>query len=364
MSPAPMRSSPEPLTTHHDVALLDLDGVVYVGADPVPGVAEIVVAAAEAGMRFGYVTNNASRTPHEVAAHLRELGLAATEEEVITSAQAASRTLADALPGGSRVLVIGTTALAAAVEAAGLRAVWSAEDDPAGVVQGYSPQLSWAMLAEACVAIRAGALWVATNTDSTLPSPRGPLPGNGSFVDVVARTTGAAPLVTGKPEPAMHTECLLRTGARRPLVVGDRLDTDIEGAHRAGVPSLLVLSGVARPVDLLVARDRQRPTYLAADLGGLLVPHPPVERSGPAVHCGTWEVICLDDTLVLAAVVRASAGAAGTSSTTSSTTSSVDDGLDALRALAVLAWDSGVTRTDASDPAAAAVLDRLMLSHP
>ena len=351
-----LQASSLPLVEQHDVALLDLDGVVYVGADAVPGVAAVIARAVRAGMRFGYVTNNASRSPHQVGDHLRELGIAATDEDVITSSQAASRVLAERLPPGSPVLIIGTAALAAEVEAAGLRAVWSAADEPAGVVQGYSPDVNWAMLAEACAAVRDGAFWVATNTDATLPSPRGPMPGNGSFVGIVAQTTGAVPVVAGKPEPAMHAECVHRTGARSPLVVGDRLDTDVEGADRAGVPSLLVLTGLARPIDLLAAGPGQRPTYLAAGLDGLLVRHPTVVRIDGAANCGAWRVTGEGEEIVLArgpGRLRGDASAAAESS---------DGDCDALRALAVMAWENGTTRTRASEPAASALLRRLGLA--
>jgi len=356
MNRVALQASSTPLIHQHDVALLDLDGVVYVGSDAVAGVPEIIAAATEAGMRFGYVTNNASRTPHEVGEHLRDLSIAAIDDEVITSSQAASRVLAERLPPGSPVLIVGTAALAAEVESAGLRAVWSATDDPAGVAQGYSPELSWAMLAEACVAVRAGAFWVATNADSTLPSPRGPLPGNGSFVEVVARTTGVTPVVAGKPEPAMHTECVLRTGAAQPLVVGDRLDTGIEGAQRAGVPSLLVLTGVAQPADLLTARVGQRPTYLAADLGGILVSHPEVVLSAGAAICGDWRVTDRGDSLLLARF-RDTGGSGHPASPASSGAD-----CDALRALAVLAWETGIVPTVAGDQTSAALLTRLGLA--
>jgi len=212
------------------------------------------------------------------------------------------------------------------------------------------------MLAEACVAVRSGALWVATNTDSTLPSPRGPLPGNGSFVEVVARTTGAAPVVAGKPEPAMHAECVRRTGAQRPIVVGDRLDTDIEGAYRVGVPSLLVFSGLATPADLLAAREDRRPTYVAADLGGLLTRHPAIDRQRNRARCGEWQVTHEDGWLRLAALHASRSGDAPTGS------GLTDADFDALRALAVLAWEVGCTRTVAADEIANAVLNRLGLA--
>src|SRR5579884_1051749 len=241
---ASLRGSARPLAESHDVALLDLDGVVYVGPEAVPHVPEVLSRARSAGMRLAFVTNNASRTPTAVARHLVELGVEARADEVVTSAQAAARYLGEHLPAGARVLVLGTDALAEAVREHGLAPVWEAESEAglvSAVVQGYSPETNWRMLAEGAVAIRGGALWVATNTDSTVPSPRGPLPGNGSLVAALRHATGAEPVVTGKPDPTMHRETLLRTGARDPLVVGDRLDTDIEGANAVGCASLLVL---------------------------------------------------------------------------------------------------------------------------
>ncbi|MGI8722053.1 MAG: HAD-IIA family hydrolase [Geodermatophilaceae bacterium] len=351
-----LQASDRPLVERHDVALLDLDGVVYLGADAVPNVPHVIATAAAAGMRFGYVTNNASRTPHQVGDHLRQLGVPALDNEVITSSQAASRVLASRLPAGSPVLIVGTAALAAEVGNVGLRAVWSASDQPVGVVQGYNPELSWSMLAEACVAVRAGAFWVATNTDSTLPSPRGPLPGNGSFVQVVSQTTGATPVVAGKPEPAMHAECVLRTGARRPLVVGDRLDTDIEGAQRADVPSLLVLTGVARAADLLAAPLGQRPTYLAADLGGILLSHPGIERCDGLARCENWLVGEREGSLLLTSA-RDGDGGGGSHPSDQAVADCA-----ALRAIAVLAWDVGITHTVAGDKAASGALTRLGLA--
>ena len=115
---------------------------------------------------------------------------------------------------------------------------------------------------------------MASNADLTLPSSRGNQPGNGSFMQVIATATGVKPLVAGKPEPPLHHESVLRTGAKHPLVVGDRLDTDIESAVRVDADSLLVLTGVTSPAEAILAPPAQRPTYLAEDLSGLLEPHP------------------------------------------------------------------------------------------
>jgi HAD superfamily hydrolase (TIGR01450 family) len=224
----------------------------------------------EAGTPVAYATNNASRRPAEVASLLTGMGIAATEPEVLTSARAAAALLADRLPAGAPVLVVGAEALRAEVRDAGLKVVTSAEDAPVAVVQGYGPQVAWPDLAEASVAIRAGSMWVATNTDRTLPTARGPLPGNGALVAALATALERQPdVVVGKPEPGLFAAAARQAGARRPLVVGDRLDTDIEGAVRAGMDSLLVLTGVSRPAELLAAPAARRPTYVAADLGGL-----------------------------------------------------------------------------------------------
>jgi hypothetical protein len=144
------------------------------------------------------------------------------------------------------------------------------------------------MLAEAGLAVRAGAWYVAANADATLPTARGIQPGNGSLVQVIVTATGQQPVVAGKPEPPLHSEAVARTGARRPLVVGDRLDTDIEGAVRVEADSLLVLTGVARPADVVLAPTHQRPSYLARDLAGLLEPHPAVTAADGGFRCRGW----------------------------------------------------------------------------
>lgn len=257
------------LRDSRDALLFDLDGTLFRGATAVPGAVRAVVSAVERGVRICYLTNNGSRSGAQVVDHLRALGFPASEPEVVTSGQGAARILADRLPRGSMVLVVGTEALAAEVTCLGLRVVERAED-AAAVVQGHSPKTGWADLAEAALAIRAGALWVACNVDATLPDERGLLPGNGAMVAAVAKATDSEPLVAGKPEAALFDEAVRRTGAHHPLVVGDRLDTDISGANGAGLPSLLVLTGVADARAVLTTRrDLERPTYLAADLGAL-----------------------------------------------------------------------------------------------
>jgi glycerol 3-phosphatase-2 len=263
-------SAAQRLADGYDLVIFDLDGVVYEGAIPIPGAVEAINKLHAEGARIAYVTNNASRQPGEVAALLTSLGLTVTGDDVVTSAQAAAALLAEKLAPGSEVLVIGAAALRVEVERAGLVPVASASTRPVAVVQGYGPQVGWAELAEACLAVRAGALWVATNGDRTLPSPRGPVPGNGALVAALVAALDRAPdAVVGKPEPILFARAAQRFGARHTLVIGDRLDTDVAGAHRAGMASMLVLTGVARASDLLSVSAEDRPTYLGRDLEAL-----------------------------------------------------------------------------------------------
>ncbi|GAA3824941.1 HAD hydrolase-like protein [Sphaerisporangium flaviroseum] len=268
------------LIDRYDTLLLDLDGVVYLGRVAVKGAPEALTRAHDTGVRLAYVTNNASRTPAAIAEHLVSIGVPATPEDVVTSAQAAARLIAERVPPGSAVLVVGGMGLRVALRAHGLRPVTTAKDNPAAVVQGIAPDLSYGLLCEGALAVRQGAWFVAANGDTTMPTNRGVLPGNGSMTRVIATATGVEPVSAGKPEPPLHRESVLRTGAERPLIVGDRLDTDVEAATRAGVDSLLVLSGVTGPLDLLTAPPEHRPTYIAADVSAIHLPPAPVEASG------------------------------------------------------------------------------------
>ncbi|MBV7695233.1 HAD hydrolase-like protein [Streptomyces sp. TRM70350] len=306
------------LSEAYDTALLDLDGVVYAGGEAIAHAVDSLVAARAGGMHLAYVTNNALRTPDAVAAHLTELGIPAEAGDVITSAQAVARLIAEQVPAGARVLVVGGAGLRVALRERGLVPVESADDDPAAVVQGYGgPELPWGRFAEACYAIARGVPWFASNTDLTIPSARGIAPGNGAAVAVVRIATGAEPQVAGKPLPPMHRETILRTGARRPLVVGDRLDTDIEGAFNGGVDSLLVLTGVTDGPQLLAAPPQHRPTYVDADLRGMLAGQPEVVEAGAGFRCGGWTATAGDGRLEL---------------------DGEGEALDGLRALCAAAW--------------------------
>lgn len=257
---------------HYDALLLDLDGTVYRGANAVEGAEQAVRAAHQAGVAVRFVTNNASRTPQAVADHLNNLGVPAKANDVSTSAQAAAAMLIGRIPQGTEVLILGTEALAAEAESRGYKPVRKAGENVAAVLQGLSQQLSWQDLAEACVAVRAGALWIASNVDLTLPTERGLLPGNGALVTALKVATEAEPLVAGKPARPLMDEAIQAAGATKPLAVGDRLDTDIEGARNAEIDALLVLTGVATPATLLAAPPNQRPQYVAHNLTAVQIP--------------------------------------------------------------------------------------------
>lgn len=260
-----------------DVVLADLDGVVYAGQRAIPHAVESLNAAAES-VRVGYITNNASRTDASVAEHLTELGLHVQPSDIVTSPQAAVRLLAQHVAPGSSILVVGGEGLVHEVEKAGFAVVRSADDDPAAVIQGFHPDLGWKDLAEASFALQRSTVeerpWVATNTDWTIPVARGIAPGNGTLVSAVHTATGRLPLVAGKPEVAIFEEATARFGAQSPLFIGDRLDTDILGANRAGIPSVHVLTGIDRAKQLIAADAKSRPTYILEDLRGLAEPYP------------------------------------------------------------------------------------------
>ncbi len=277
-----------------DVVLADLDGVVYAGAGALPYAVDSLERA-RVGRRLAYITNNASRTDASVAAHLTELGLATAPDEVVTSPQAAMRLLASRVAPGSTILVVGGDGLVNEVEKAGFVVTRSADDAPAAVVQGFAPEVGWTQLAEAAYALKlpeeeGGIPWIATNTDWTIPQARGIAPGNGTLVSAVHTAVGRLATVAGKPEVPIFEEALARFGAKHPLFLGDRLDTDILGANRAGIPSALVLTGIDRPKHVLAAPAGSQPTYILADLRGLHEPYPQATVRDGVVTVGDAKV--------------------------------------------------------------------------
>lgn len=271
-----MSSAPTPLTGV-DLVLADLDGVVYQGAAAIESAVSALSRVKQEGRRVGYVTNNASRTDEQIAEHLRSLGLTVLPSEIVTSPQAAVRVLAELVDQEALVFVVGGSGLVTEVEKAGFRVTRRAADHPAAVVQGFSPDLGWKELAEASFALHHGIPWVATNTDWTIPVEGGIAPGNGTLVSAVHTAVGRLPVVAGKPEKAIFEEAVRRFGARSPIFVGDRLDTDTAGALRSGMQAVHVLTGVDGPKQLLAAPVECRPHFILNDLRGLFEPYPPAQ---------------------------------------------------------------------------------------
>ncbi|MEU2200243.1 HAD-IIA family hydrolase [Isoptericola sp. NPDC019482] len=334
---ATLSGSSVPLAAAHDLALVDLDGVAYKGHLPIPHAADSLTAARTSGLRLVFVTNNASREPEEVAAQLTGLDIPTTPDEVMTAAQACAALLRTRLEPGARVLVVGGAGLRTAVAGAGLTVVDSADDAPDAVAQGYAPGLAWSDLAEAAYAVSGGAWHVASNLDLSLPTARGFAPGNGALVGAVVAATGVEPDSAGKPSPTMYRLAVDRAGAERPLVIGDRLDTDLAGARAGGYPGLHVLTGVSTGRDAVLAEPGLRPDYLGADLRALHEPHPLPERSAE----GWWTCAGRAARVVDGALELDRQG---------------PHGIDVVRAACAAAWDAA----DQGVPAAPATVPELL----
>ena len=248
------------LLDHYDALLVDLDGTVFEGGRPVVGAAEGLE-----GRRVMYVTNNASRSPQAVADHLSDLGFPTTADQVMTSAQAACTLAAGQLgTTDAKAFVIGAESFKGLARDAGFTVVDSADDQPDVVLQGHSPDNDWARLSEGALAIQRGANYVASNLDTTLPTERGFMVGNGSMVAAVVSATGVQPSSAGKPGAEMFRVAADRLNSERPLVVGDRLNTDIAGGIAAGYDTLCTVTGVSGHRELL--STPHRPTFIAANM--------------------------------------------------------------------------------------------------
>ncbi len=321
----------------YDAAFFDLDGVAYLGPVAIEGAPEGVRALQERGVRTLFVTNNAARSAEAVAAHLIELGFPAHVDDLVTSAQAARSLLRDELPAGSRVLVAGTDNLVEHVRQAGMVPVAKAADEPVAVIQGYHPTLNWDVLSEASIAVGRGAAWYATNTDSTRPTERGLVPGAGMMVAAVSATTTRQPTVVGKPHRPLMAEAVRRSGAANPVFVGDRIDTDIMGAHAVGIASFLVFTGAHGRRELCAAPANGRPTAIGYNVGSLLEPVRAATMTGSTARCRGVEARAVEGRVELSGSITTR-----------------DQQLDALWAIAQLAWAGLVSTEDAA-------LDRLDL---
>lgn len=304
-----------------DSLLLDLDGVVYLGAEPVLHAVESVNRAS-LKTRVGYVTNNSSRTPDAIANQLSGFGISTLPSQIVGSARAGAVLLAQRVPAGSKVLVVGGEGLRFECEALGFELVSASSEVPAAVIQGFSPDVSWRELAEASYAIQNGAIWIATNQDWTIPLEAGIAPGNGTLVGAVHTAVGILPDFAGKPFRPIFEQAMTQLGISRPLMIGDRIDTDIRGAKGFGIASAVVMTGIASRKELIGAKPEDRPDFILQDLRGLFEKYPKLKKTKRGVSCNNSEVEKLGDRVVLISGDPAS--------------------LDTLRAATELIWNCGV----------------------
>ena len=265
------------LAERYDCFLFDLDGVVYRGDRPVPQAPEAITALRTAGRRLVFMTNNSSLTPEQVADKLVRVGIPASPSEVETSAEVTAQLLAGR--GGGTAFVIGEDGIRTALSRAGITIEDGDPERVDNVVVGWDRAVDYAKLRTASVLVQRGAGLVATNADLTYPAAGGLLwPGAGAILGVVTATTGVSAEVVGKPNPPLFEAALRRAGGGRPLVVGDRIETDVAGASALGWDSLLVLTGVTGASDL--AASGVRPSYVARDLSALFEEPEPVPVAG------------------------------------------------------------------------------------
>jgi phosphoglycolate/pyridoxal phosphate phosphatase family enzyme len=255
------------LADPYDAILLDLDGVLYRWPEPIPGASEAVAALRKAGKRIAFVTNNSSRTPAQVTERLAAVGVEAKLEEVVTSALATATMLAER--GVRAAFVVGEEGLLKALADVGIRVVGASSRDVEVVVVGFDRGADYTKLKEASVFVERGASLVASNADPSFPAPGGESwPGAGALLAAIETTTGRRGEVVGKPEAPLFERALASAGGGIPLVVGDRLDTDIAGASRMGWDSALVLTGTARRED--GEASSWKPTLIVDDLSALV----------------------------------------------------------------------------------------------
>jgi glycerol-1-phosphatase len=278
----------ESLVSAYDLVMFDLDGVVYVDGHAVDHAAEGLAFARRSGAHVAFITNNAARTPEEVATHLQELGVEAVAGDVVTSSQAAARLLCQAHGAAAPVAVLGADGLVSALREAGLEPVEVGDPRAVAVVSGYAPEIRWRVIMRAATLIRNGLPWVATNTDLTLPTDDGLAPGHGLLVRLISDFAEVTPQVAGKPQRPLLDETMLRVTGERPLMVGDRLDTDVAGARAAGVDSLLVLTGVSGLSDVVSAEPDERPTWIGQDLTALGRPGCSAQEVDGGWRAGPW----------------------------------------------------------------------------
>lgn len=283
----------------YDTVLCDLDGVIYEGTDAIEAAPETINTFISQGIPVGYVTNNSSRKPETIASQLADFGIHTEASNVIGSAKTGVDILATMIAPGAKVLVVGGEGLRSRVVEAGFELVKSSDDQPAAVIQGFDPTVAWTDLAEASYSIANGAKWVATNQDWTIPREKGIAPGNGTLVSAVHTAVGQLPIVAGKPEPAIYQTAVAHFGSQNAIFVGDRIDTDIRGANRAAMDSVLVMTGISTRKEVLGVKPEDRPTYIVATMAELLKDYDQPKKTKRGFACKDAEVELLGNKVVV-----------------------------------------------------------------
>lgn len=261
------------------LVIFDLDGVVYRGDQPIDGAAALVDALHQREALVRFATNNSMATRDAYVERLAGMAIPATKDEVVTSTSATIDHLRQHLAAVERVLVVGAPGILEELRGAGLSATAAADasrsDYDGGplpvaydaVIAGLDPVFDYRRLATATTALRAGARFIATNADLRYPTPSGFLPGAGSIVAALRAASGLEPLVIGKPEPGMFLSILERAGVApdEAMAIGDNPDADMVAAHRAGIGSILVLTGVTDAASVASLTGERRPDRVAAD---------------------------------------------------------------------------------------------------
>jgi HAD superfamily hydrolase (TIGR01457 family) len=283
----------------YDTVLCDLDGVIYEGKDAIVDAVETINKFIAQGVSVGYVTNNSSRKPETIADQLAGFGIRTEPENIISSAKTGVEILATLIPAGAKVLVVGGEGLRSRVLEAGFELVVNSDEKPAGVIQGFDPSVAWTDLAEASYSIANGAKWVATNQDWTIPREKGIAPGNGTLVSAVHTAVGQLPIVAGKPEPAIYKTALEHFGSKKAIFIGDRIDTDIRGANRAKIDSVLVMTGISTRKEALGLKQEDRPVFIIETMAELLYEYDQPKKTKRGFACRGVEVELLGNKVLV-----------------------------------------------------------------
>lgn len=283
----------------YDTVLCDLDGVIYEGKEAIVDSVETINKFIAQGVSVGYVTNNSSRKQETIADQLAGFGIRTEPENIISSAKTGVEILATLIPAGAKVLVVGGEGLRSRVLEAGFELVVNSDEKPAGVIQGFDPSVAWTDLAEASYSIANGAKWVATNQDWTIPREKGIAPGNGTLVSAVHTAVGQLPIVAGKPEPAIYKTALEHFGSKKAIFIGDRIDTDIRGANRAEIDSVLVMTGISTRKEALGLKQEDRPVFIIETMAELLYDYDQPKKTKRGFACRGVEVELLGNKVLV-----------------------------------------------------------------